>query len=250
MKNLLIYISPTGSFENKRTDLENDAGVLSNIQIDNSLDLGWKPEDILFVTNFEFEYRGIKALKINDVEFFNRKPQASKINVIVKLFKSGLIENEKLYWFHDLDAFQLHPFTESEIELNDEDLALTDYGSLPRWSTGTIFFKKSSEDIFDLIKVAMYKYNMDEEWSLGTLTEDDENIRKRVKKINKSYNFNSPNLRSGYKKAVKPLRVAHFHPFVEIDGLRSFDFFKGKNKLNTPLITERLIQIFNQNGIV
>ena len=145
MKNLLIYISPTGSFDNDRPDLtDNDAGFLAKVQIDNSFDLGWKKEDILLFTNFDYEYRGIKASVLKDVEFFERKPQASKINAIVKLFEKGLIKDKELYWFHDLDAFQLHQITESEIGMANVDMALTDYGRNPRWSTGIIYFKKSS----------------------------------------------------------------------------------------------------------
>lgn len=249
MKNLLIFISSTGSFDNPRPDLENDAHILIKVQIDNSLKLGWKKEDILLFTNFEYEYGGIRASVLKNVEFFERKPQASKINAIVKLFKDGVIKEGELYWFHDLDAFQLRPIEESEIDQGTADMWLTDYGRNPRWSTGTIFFRKSSEDIFDRIKEVMYRDNIDEERALGELTGSDESIQKRVQKINKSYNFNAPNIRSCYKMAIKPLRIVHFHPFVKIGELSSFDFFKGKNKLNIPLITEGLIKIFNNHEI-
>ena len=49
MKQLLIYIGPTDKFDDEHE-------VLTKIQIDNSLDLGWKKEDILLVTNFPYEY--------------------------------------------------------------------------------------------------------------------------------------------------------------------------------------------------
>ena len=55
MKNLLIFISPAGGFPKEHEEL-------TKMQIDNSLELGWKPEDILLVTNFDYEYRGIKAV--------------------------------------------------------------------------------------------------------------------------------------------------------------------------------------------
>lgn len=253
MKNLLIYISPTGSFDNDRPDLtDNDAGFLAKVQIDNSLELGWRKEDILLFTNFDYEYKGVKASVLKDVEFFERKPQATKINAIVKLFENGAIKKKQLYWFHDLDAFQLYPITESELGLEAVDVGLTDYGRLPRWNTGTIFFKNSSIDIFYQIKEVMYKDNLDEERALGKLTKEDPNIRKRIKKMNKTYNFTPFNLRSCYKMADKPIRIAHFHPRGEVKKLgieRSLDFYKGENKLQIPLITERLIKIFNNHGI-
>lgn len=154
MKNIMIYISPTGSFDNPRPDLtSNDAGPLAKVQIENSLALGWKKEDILLFTNFDFQYGEIKANVLKNVEFFERKPQASKINAIVKLFEDGTIKDGEMYWFHDLDAFQLEPINEAEIDLSDDNIALTDYGGIKfggtdRWSTGSIFFKLGSRDIF------------------------------------------------------------------------------------------------------
>ena len=251
MKNLMVYISPTGSFDNPRPDLCNDAGLSVKVQLENSTQLGWAKEDILLVTNFTYEYGGIKAIVLEDVDFFERKPQASKINAIVKLFEKGLIKDGQLYWFHDLDAFQLIPITESELELEKVDMGLADYGRSSRWNTASIFFKASSQDIFSKIKEIMYRDNIDEERALGALTQN-EDISQRVKKINNTYNFVAPNLRKGYKRAVKPLRVAHFHPLGTVSSTepqKAFDFFKGENKLKTPLITERLMKIFNYHRI-
>ena len=251
MKNLLVYISPTGSFDNPHPDLCNDAGVLVKVQIDNSLGLGWRKEDIMLVTNFNYEYNGVKATVLKDVEFFDRKPQASKINAIIELFEKEYIKDE-LYWFHDLDAYQLQIITEEEINLVETDIALTDYGVISRWSTGIIYFKKGSLSIFKQIKHIMYKYNINEEFSLGILTRNNNDILRRIKKLNKSYNFTPPKLRYLYSKALKPLRVAHFHI---IGGNGRFEvknpvaFFKGENELNIPLITEKLIKIFDYHGI-
>lgn len=247
----MIYISPTGSFKHPNPLLVNDADFLIKIQIDNSLDLGWKRKDILLVTNFAYEYQGIKSFVLKDVEFFDKIPQASKINAILKLFELDRIDNE-LYWFHDLDAFQLEPIKETELELEEIDMALTDYGRIPKWSTGSIFFKIGSKVIFEKIKEVVYKYYIDEERALDWLTANNKSLQTKIKKINKSYNFTAFNIRSCYKMAIKPIRVAHFHPQAGISQLgieRSFDFFTGKNKINTPLISTRLIKIFNKHGV-
>ena len=259
MKNVLIYISPTGSFNNPRPDLtSNDAGQLAKVQFENSLALGWKKEDILLFTNFDFQYGEMKANALKDVEFFERKPQVSKINAIIKLFEDGMIKKNELYWFHDLDAFQLQPITEAEIGISDNEIALTDFGGAKhfggedRWSAGVIFFKSGSKDIFDRIKTLAYEKRIDEEEALGLLVINDPKIRKRVKKINNTYNFIGFNLRSVYKKSVKPLKVVHFHPYGVIKQLRvkrPLDFFLGENSLHIPLITERLIKIFKYHRI-
>lgn len=258
MKNLMIYISPTGSFDNPRPDLaSNDAGPLAKVQIENSLSLGWNKEDILLITNFAFTYGLVKATVLQDVAFFERKPQVSKINAIIRLFEQRMIRKNETYWFHDLDAFQLEPITEDEIGIRNNEIALTEYGGLRfagenRLSTGVIFFKSDSKDIFDRIKKFAYKKRIDEEEALGLLTIEDESLKNRVKKLNYSYNFIGYNLRTYYKKAIKPLKVVHFHPLVGKRKLRtdnSLRFFRGENPINTPLITERVVKILKYHRI-
>lgn len=262
MKNLLIYISPTGSFDNPRPDLaSNDAGSLAKVQIENSLALGWRREDILLVTNFEFQYGETKAIVLLDVDFFERKPQVSKINAIIKLFEHRMIKKNETYWFHDLDAFQLEPITEDEIGILNNEIALTDFGGgkyfggQDRWSTGVIFFRSGSKDIFDRIKALAYEKRIDEEEALGLLVINDSKIRKRVKKINNTFNFIGYKLRFVYEKSIKPLKVVHFHPLVgkkrlgESGEKNALKFFKGENQLNTPLITDRVVKILKYHRI-
>lgn len=259
MKNLMIYISPTDSFHNPRPDLaSNDAGQLVKVQIDNSIALGWKKEDILLVTNFDYQYGAVKATVLKDVEFFERKPQTSKINAIIKLFENGMIRDGELYWFHDIDAYQLEPIDEVDVDIPDNGIGVTDYGGgikfggEGRWSTGTIFFKAGAEDIFRRMKEVYYEKKIDEEEALGLLTIGDPDIRKRVKKIDSTYNFTGYGFPRRYKDAIKPLKVAHFHPWAgrRRAGIENcLRFFKGENELHVPLIADRLADIFNRHGI-
>ena len=255
----MIFISPTGSFNNPRVDLTaNDAGQLVKVQIENSFALGWKKEDILLFTNFDFQYGEIKSEVLKNVEFFDRKPQVSKINAIIKLFEQGIIKKGETYWFHDLDAFQLELINPSEIKLKNNEIALTDFGNAKRfrgeerWNTGSIFFKLGSFDIFKQMKKVCYKKQCDEEEALGLLVIGDNGIRKRVRKLNITYNFNGFHLKSNYKKADKPIKMVHFHPYGKIRQLkveRPIDFFLGQNELHMPLISERLIKIFKYHRI-
>jgi len=253
MKNLMIYISPTHSFNNPNPLLNvNDAGQLVKVQIENNLDLGWKLENILLFTNFKFSYGSINSHVIEDVEFIDKKPQTSKINAIVKLFEDGVIKNNELYWFHDLDAFQLQTITESEIQIEQSQIALTDYGRMPKWNTGSIFFRSGSKDIFLKIKELVYKKNIDEERALGILTSNNKGLARRVKKINKTYNFTPFNLRSCYKMAIKPIKIVHFHPLGTVSQMgieKALDFYMGDNCLGESLLTNRLIKIFKFHRI-
>lgn len=267
----MIYINP-------RKNFDEEGEIAVKIQIDNSLDLGWKKEDILLVTNFFYEYRGIKAFIISDANYCSFVPTASKINAILDLFKQDLIKKGVIYWFHDLDAYQLSDISEAELDFDTEDLLLPDWGRLPKWSTGSFFFKAGSEDIFTWVKETMDKYQIDEEGAFCVLTglgymvnypqsrwiqgytikefPKASNIHQRIKKANITYNFHSFNVRSNYKAALKPLRVAHFH-FIERPLNPSnprpnqIDFFlRGKNKLEVQFVPERLVKIFRSYGII
>lgn len=275
MKNLLIYINPSKRFGEEEK-------IAIKIQIDNSLDLGWKKEDILLITNFDYEYNNVKALVVKDENFCNFCPAASKINTIIGLFGQKIIgphgvKKDKIYWFHDLDAYQLNDIAESELEMVQEDILMPDFGRKLTWSTGSFFFKDSSRDIFKLIRKIVYEYKIDEERALWLLTghnsPDDvytrywiknysydasrkiKNINRRIKKLNISYNFHSFNIRSNYAAALKPLRIAHFH-FLErpVNPLNpkpnQIDFFlRGINKLGVQIVPERLVKIFNHHGV-
>ena len=296
MKNLLIYINPSHDFGEEEK-------ITVKIQIDNSLDLGWKKEDILLVTNFPYEYRGIKALIVGDENYCVSIPATSKINTIVDLFmiqnlidmfkintiidlfdkkiisKPHSEEKGELYWYHDLDVFQNFEFTEQEIEseLGKAELGLTDKGRMPRWNSGTLFFRESAVDIFNQIKEIAYKYGVTDEDALMVLytnnllwaTEPEleetidervvpanipgmEKAGERIKKINITYNLRMVNIDSTYKMGVKPIRAIQFHPFAPAPPgyVNNLDFFMyGKNKINTVLMSERLIKIFHKHGV-
>lgn len=253
MKNLLIYISPTHSFDNPREGLPSkEAEKLAKIQIENSLQLGWKARDIMLITNFKWQYGPVKAKVMKDVEFNEKYPKASKISAIVALFEKNKIKDKEVYWYHDLDAFQLEKITKPELKLGKADMALTEYDKTASWSTGSIFFSKRSKDIFEKIKEIMNKDNIDDERALLKLIRKDKKIKKRIKKLNKTYNFTPLNLNAYYKKANKPIKVAHFHPLGKIPQLgaeSALKFYLGENKLQTPLITDRLYKIFRYHRI-
>jgi hypothetical protein len=237
---------------------DNDAEQLAKVQIENSIALGWKEKDILLYTNFKWEYGTFKSTVLENVEFFDRKPQASKTNALVNLFQNGMIKKDELYWFHDLDAFQLEPIHPDEVLIQSDEIALTDFGGAKyfggegRWNTGVIFFKSDSADIFRKMKEVYYEKQIDEEEALGLLVISNPEIRKKVIKLNNTYNFTGYNFHSLYENSTKPIKIAHFHPNGWDKRLRtrkSLDFFVGENPLHAPLIPEKLIKTFKFHRI-
>ena len=263
VKNLMIFVNPTGRFFSSAVDNETD--VLVKVQIDNSLDLGWKKEDILLITNFDYEYGGVKAMVVGGENYCGFSPTATKINAIIYLFEQGVIGKD-LYWFHDFDAFQLGWITEREIELGDMDFGLTEYGRTTmnarrdkRLSTGSVFFRKSARDIFEWIKIKVYQYECNEEVALLELTKIPKyTLKDRIKRLNITYNFatRKRDISESFEIALKPLKVIHFHPFdrrpLDREGNNNnMDVcVYGRNRLNKVLASEGLIEIFNKHGIV
>lgn len=245
MKNLLIYVNPNG--------FDPESQKLVKIQIDNSLELGWKAEDIMLITNFPYEYSGIKSVVVKE-GFYPWKKEVSKITTIPHLFDLGLI-GEDLYWCHDLDAYQLEPITESELGLENLDAGFCDYGRLQRWQMGSFFFKKEAEDIFHLIDARLKEYQRDrtrlnDEDAMVELTaKNTNNINSRIKRLNNTYDFGMRRVDFCYGKATKPLKVLHFHPRNPILNTLAIAMY-GKNRIGKPLMNERLIKIFNKYGHV
>lgn len=248
MKNLLVYISPTKEFSE-------ECDILAKVQIHNSLHLGWKKEDIVLVTNFPWERNGVKAIVVGDEHYYAKRPRSIKTAIIPYLIDEGIIEKGKIYWNHDFDAYQLNTFDGSELGLDGFDAGLTDYGWKERWCMGSFFVKTSSKDIFERAKDIIYK-DIEDETAMVDLTRNPD-LSNKCKRLNITYNFGMRYVEFNYKRAIKPLRVVHFHPKYRIVYPKpnyrwewTWDvFINGKNALNIPLIDKRLVRIFNHYGI-
>jgi hypothetical protein len=266
VKNLMIYINPSGTFHNEGFNVgwEEETGILAKVQIDNSLEMGWDRKDIMLVTNFAYEHNGVEALVVPSALYCEKSPTASKVYAIIHLFETGMIEDGELYWFHDFDAFQLADIREEEVGLNGCDLGLTDYGRSSvnpgrdlRWSTGTLFFRKSAYDIFIMLRREIELYKTNEEIALLEMLKKGRHraTKERIKKVNITYNLATRRrlVSEAYGMADKPLRVIHFHPFDKrplYNGEDNMNYcVYGKNSLGHPLVTDRLARILREHGI-
>lgn len=248
MKNILIY---TGL--NKQFDEEHS--ILVKIQIDNSFDLGWKSQDIILVTDFAYQYNGIKSLIVRDGLYYDFDKNANKAIVLVHLLKEGIINTDDLYWCHDFDSYELNKISEEELELKGYDLGLTHYFYKPQWQFGSVFFTKKAKDIFELLDKSIRRKphsSRNNEKTLTRLINDNAIDNSRFKKLNVRYNFMKRYQETVFQEAIKPLKVLHFHPY-DFDELMPDTalnmFMYGKNSLGFPLMNERLIKIFNYHGI-
>jgi len=245
MKNLLIYTSTKKEFseENK---------TLTKIQIDNSLDLGWSKEDLLLFTNFDYEYNGVKSMIVPDL--YHADPTANKIPVIVYLMENGLLEEDEIYWYHDFDAYQNDIITEEELKLVT-DFGLCTYGYKKEWNLGGFFFRLGAYPIFKKLNNALFQSKFstrtDEKYFMS-LVKHGMIDRDTFQELNITYNITMRYAHDNYARAVKPLRVLHFHPWYIDERLHDTTlniFMYGKNKLKIPYMSERLIKVFNNHNI-
>ncbi|MBI2593916.1 hypothetical protein HYW44_04735 [Candidatus Daviesbacteria bacterium] len=249
MKNLLIYTGP-----NKKFGKEDS--VLARIQIDNSFDLGWKKEDILLVTDFEYEYNSVRSFVIKGDIYYDFDINASKLPVIVYLLNQGIIQPEEIYWCHDFDAYELNKINENDLGLKNFDLGLVHYFYKPEWQFGSFFFKSDARDILELLDTtsrAKPHSSRNNEKTLTKLIKNNSIDNKRYKRLNVTYSIMKRCLGTVYNEAAKPIKVLHFRPSDPKDA-RMPDtalnmFMYGKNSLKIPLMSDRLIKIFNRHGI-
>jgi hypothetical protein len=252
MKNLLIYIHPEKDFVDTKD--RPYTRELAKIQIENSLELGWKPKDIVLVTNFRYKHCGVEAQVVDDSLYCDvpgkARGKASKINVFLHLLKNRQVKPDELWWFHDLDAFQIEPITKEELELYRLPLGLTDYGWNPQWNTGSVFFTSDAERIFGWVRNVVYKQGIGEEPALEYLTEKNyQYINLYIKRLNCTYNY--PGCGSGAKymkvcweRANKPIKVLHFHPHYK--GTNYISLLRGNNEHNYHIMPDRLYKFFEE----
>jgi len=245
MKNLLIYTNPNKRF----------VGWTANdvkIQIDNSLDLGWSCDDILLYTNFPYEYNGVKARIVPDI-YVDFDPTANKIPVIVWLLKNDMSLWEDIYWYHDFDAYQNEEIHTNELDPNMR-FGVASYAYKPEWNLGCFFFRPGALELFETLDSHLYAY--------PRTRVDEKTFRSLVKKgiiptshfteINVTYNLTMRYVHRTYPIATKPLKVLHFHPEHNDERLPAptLDIFMyGKNRMGIPLMSRRLIDIFQRHGI-
>ena len=223
--------------------MENTLNLI-RLQIDNSLDCGWDPKDIVIATNFNFEYKGVKTYvldEICDYSQFYHKQYAT-----LEMMKKGIFENQSI-WYHDLDAFQLEPFDFPYFE-GDWGTSVYPGGDGHSCQCGVIYLKHNSQDIFEHLVFNMKNriYNTHEdEVVIRNDVKLNPKFSYRVSVLNTSYNMGMTGFNERYNGAVKPIKVVHFHPNDE----RQWNYMvECKNDLGVKIVNDRLSNLFKKHN--
>lgn len=201
MKNFII----ANQSKNKRYSFEN-IDTLLKAQIENSLDLGWKAQDILLLANFNYEFMGVKSVNIS----LNKKCLTGSKMFGMKYLVENDMANDEI-WAHDLDAWQNVPFACPEFK----DVGISCYSN-SKYNGGSIFWKKEASDIINKIveEINGNKENK-EEPTLNRVLKSKE-YKERVTELNNTYNVGCSGYVKRWERSIKPIRVCHFHPYNHI----------------------------------
>jgi len=177
--------------------------TLINAQIENSLEVGWKLDDIILLTNFDYSYNGWESTCLDLNEFCWT---GSKMFGMKYLFDNNMV-NETI-WAKDLDCWQGVWFDEPEIK----DVGAATY-SRPTFNGGSVFWKPSSRDILEnVIEKIVKNKSAKEEPTLNEVLKSKE-YSDRVTVLNYTYNVGCSGYYERYTKSIKPIKVYHFHPY-------------------------------------
>lgn len=188
---------------NKNFDSKKRLLQILRAQIDNSLDLKWSIDDIVVMSNFEFEYRGIKTT----VSKLNETCATGSKMFGLRAFLS-MVDYEGTIWSHDLDVWENVKIDEPKLK----DIGIAQYSN-GKYNGGSLFWKvPESNDIIAKICSDIEAGNLDrEEPTLNTVLKSKE-FKSRVAVVNNTYNVGCSGYVVRFTKSEKPLRVIHHHP--------------------------------------
>ena len=235
MKNVLVYNIVD---DKKRYDNEL-LFYYFRAQVDNSLRLGWKKEDIIIGTNFDFEHNGVKNIELKNVctsNVFNNKWYG-----MLELMENGHLDDD--FWFHDQDSWQVEKIDFPRFE---GEIGGCTYVYTTEWNTCSMFLKNTSQHVIQYIVDFMEMNKNLEVYSdenyISFLRQNSE-IKNLLTTINNKYNVGLTHMEKRYNAADKPVCSLGFQPHVQ----SSWDvFIEGKNDLDIKLIDDELLDIFKK----
>ena len=206
-------------------------------QIDNSLRLGWAPEDIILGTNFEFEYNGVKSHLLTNVcewSGFNNFWYGA-----LELVQKGIVTDK--FWLHDHDSWQVAPMEFPEF---NGDVAGVEYVGTREWNCGSVYFNENCLEtlqyIVDTLEENKHSEVSSDEVIIAFLRRNGE-IQNKMISINQRWNVGLTHSNLRLEKAIKPVIVLSFKP----DQKEIFKTLENKNLIN--LINSEFFTILNKH---
>jgi hypothetical protein len=203
-------------------------------QIDNSIELGWEKDNVIFMANFQYEYKGISSYVINLNDFCFT---GTKMFAINEAYNQDLVND--IVWLHDIDAWQNVAFNFPYFK----DVGIATYSS-SRFNGGSIFLKPQAKDIVQqVVDTIIVEKSNKEEPILNRILKSSE-YKERVTVLNNTFNVGCSGFVTRYERSLKPIRVCHFHP----DNRIAWDTHAlDRNKLGKKCISNRLEKLLRKH---
>lgn len=230
MYNLLVWFSPDNRF--------GETEKLARAQIDLAHALKWRTDKIILVTNFDWEYKGIKATVLADLDF-PQNYRVCKLKAFIAMRNAGMLNKDSIYWFHDFDVYQCRNFAPPKIRC----LGATHLSKFEDiWSTGSIFFTHEISDFLDLwFSHVDDKSKWCEEQALNTISFADSFIDD----IGLTYNFRGKRWNDHWPIIEKPICAVH----GKINPIH-MAFWTGDNPAGENMLWHGAEQLFMENGLI
>jgi hypothetical protein len=290
MQNIFIWLTGVNKGKYKKSkwkDVGNQTRIenLLKLQIENSINMGWDKKDIIPITNFDFEYMGVKAHVAES--YCDWSSFVNKLVVINEMIEKGVITDN--IWLHDCDCYQLVPFSFPE---ECCDWGYTRHDPKRKKNQGASgFFRTSGYDIIKTIAEEILRLKPPREETflpifytpfskanrkaredyikgIKKLIEEDKASPKMIAKmlskekslvfagifadrfsfLNFTYNLGIVKyFKTKYPKADKPIKVLHFH--IEQKGPKNC-FYLGQNRYNVKVVTDDLEKLLIKHKFI
>jgi len=205
---------------------------LLDVQIENSIALGWKPDDVVVVANFSYEQMGVTATRAG---LYERCLRGSKVFAFDFLFREGMADPDEVYWTHDLDAWQNHWFDCPTFA----DVGVAEY-SRPRFNGGSVFYRHAARDIVAEVVRQITQAGADKEEPVLNAVLKLPTYRARVTILNSTFNVGCSGFVKRYQRATKPVLVCHMHPTNRI----AWDtHVNDRNEIGERAVSPRLMEL-------
>lgn len=283
MKNVMVWVI-NEEFRGDHWRYKDDREKIFNyirLQIENSLYFNWQIKDIVLITNFDFEYMGVKSY-ILPRDICKWSAFANKLVAVNEMIKKGVIDDD--FWLHDVDAYQLIPF---EFPQECKDWGYTRHDpnrGKPQGGSG--FYRKSAFDIVDSIAnlILITKTTREEKFLPLFVSPGGSNRTLKLEAAIKNHKIKSGDqynrlvaeydigkkaygvyserfsylnycwdfcivhqFNKKYPQTVQPIKIAHFHP----EYIGCYDcFIMGKNKYNAKISTPYLDELLYKHKLI
>lgn len=197
MKNLMVV-----NYHKDGRWTEDALRLMTHAQIENSLDLGWDPKDIIILSNIEINYLGVVATQGDMNDFCLTGSKMWGVQCLL-----DKIKDDEVVWAHDLDAWQNVWFYPPKFK----DIGISCYSNT-KLNGGSVFWKRSAQDVVNSVVYTMQQEKVGrEEPTLNKVLRQPQ-FKDRLTILNHTFNVGCSGYAVRYQKALKPIHVCHLHP--------------------------------------